>query len=70
MVGRLMVDLSADGWELFSVVNHLVLLINASRPDHVVVLEDKAIGLCCEKCQAKFEAEPKKFIGKVVADVK
>lgn len=39
-------------------------------PAHVVVFEGKTIGLCCEKCEAKFAADPKKFIDKVVADVK
>ena len=39
-------------------------------PAHVVVFEGKAVGLCCDKCEAKFVAEPKKYIDKVVADVK
>jgi YHS domain-containing protein len=39
-------------------------------PAHVVVYQGKAVGLCCEKCEAKFTADPKAFIDKVVADVK
>ena len=39
-------------------------------PAYVVVFEGKTIGLCCDKCQAKFAADPKKFMDKVVADVK
>ena len=39
-------------------------------PAHVVSYNGKNIGLCCEKCQAKFTADPKKFIDKVVADAK
>ena len=39
-------------------------------PAHVVLFEGKAVGLCCDKCEAKFVAEPKKYIDKVVADVK
>ena len=39
-------------------------------PAHVVVFEGKTIGLCCEKCQAAFAADPKKYMDKVVADVK
>jgi YHS domain-containing protein/uncharacterized protein YdcH (DUF465 family) len=39
-------------------------------PAHVVVFEGKTIGLCCDKCQAAFAADPKKYIDKVVADVK
>lgn len=39
-------------------------------PAHVVLYEGKAVGLCCEKCEAKFVAEPKKYIDKVVADAK
>ena len=39
-------------------------------PAHVVLFEGKFVGLCCDKCQAKFVAEPKKYIDKVVADVK
>jgi YHS domain-containing protein len=37
---------------------------------HVIAFEGKNIGFCCEKCEAKFKADPKKFIDKVVADVK
>ena len=39
-------------------------------PAHVVVFEGKAVGLCCDKCEAKFKADPKQFIDKFVADVK
>lgn len=39
-------------------------------PAHTVAYEGKNIGLCCEKCQAKFTADPKKFIDKVVVDAK
>ena len=39
-------------------------------PEHVVVYDGKNVGLCCEKCQAKFEKDPKAFIDKVVADAK
>ena len=36
----------------------------------VSIYGGKAVGLCCEKCQAKFVAEPAKFMAKVVADAK
>jgi hypothetical protein len=42
----------------------------AVNPLRTVVFEGKVIGLCCEKCQAKFAADPKKYIDKVVADAK
>ena len=42
----------------------------AINPLRTVVFEGKVIGLCCEKCQAKFAADPKKYIDKVVADAR
>ena len=35
-----------------------------------VTYKGKVIGFCCEKCPVKFSADPKKYIDKVVADVK
>jgi YHS domain-containing protein len=32
------------------------------------VFETKTVGFCCDKCQAKFEKEPKAFADKIVAD--
>lgn len=32
--------------------------------------DSKTVGLCCDKCQAKFTADPKKFADKIVADAK
>ena len=39
-------------------------------PARTVAYEGKVIGFCCDKCPAKFTADPKKYIDKVVADVK
>ena len=39
-------------------------------PTHIVTFEGKAVGLCCEKCEAKFVKAPAKIMPKVVADVK
>jgi YHS domain-containing protein len=30
--------------------------------------ETKTVGFCCDKCQAKFEKEPKAYADKIVAD--
>lgn len=43
---------------------------DAVDPTHFVVFEGRKIGFCCEKCPAKFNADPKKYIDKVVADAK
>jgi YHS domain-containing protein len=36
-----------------------------ASPDFVVVHEGKTIGFCCEKCVAKFEADPAEGAKKV-----
>jgi len=37
-------------------------------PEMLVANEDKIIGFCCEKCVAKFKADPKSIMAKVKAD--
>ena len=39
-------------------------------PTFTAVFEAKTVGFCCDKCQAKFKADPKKYADKVVADAK
>jgi YHS domain-containing protein len=34
------------------------------------VFDGKTVGFCCDKCQAKFNADPKKYADKIVADAK
>ena len=42
----------------------------AVDPSHFVVFEGRKIGFCCGNCPAKFNADPKKYLDKVVADAK
>ena len=35
------------------------------NPTKTVEYEKQVIGLCCDDCKGKFEADPKKYIGKV-----
>jgi YHS domain-containing protein len=39
-------------------------------PAFTAVFEAKTVGFCCDKCQAKFKADPKKYADKIVADAK
>lgn len=51
-------------------VNRMCPVMTEEEVDPTIVVEygGRVIGLCCEKCLAKFEANPEKYAARVVAD--